>query len=85
MKREKEAATHVKNETDVEGEVVVTFESHPRTQEDIETEEAVKKLTKLKQKKRKLEMEEENLQEEKQALDAEIEEQRAKVHAIAAK
>jgi len=82
MKREKEPANNVKNETDVEGEVVVTFESHPRTQEDIEAEEAVKKLTKLRQEKRKLE---EKQALEKQALDAEIEEQRAKVHAIAAK
>ena len=66
----------IKNENDLENnEVVVTFES-VSTQEDAEE---MRKLSMMKQKKRKLEMEEEQLQEKKQALEAEIEEQKARV------
>ena len=71
---------HVKNEADQENnEVEVTYESHPRTKEAIEAAEAMTKLTVMKQKMRKLEMEERKLQEEKQDLDAQIEEAREQV------
>jgi len=70
---------HVKNENDQENnEVEVTFESHPAA-EAIEARKAVTKLTMLKQKKRKLEMEKMKLQEEMQDLDAKIYEAREQV------
>ena len=64
---------HIKNETDGENnEVTVTYENHPRTQEAIEAAEEMTKLIMMKEKKRRLE-------EEQQALDAKIEEQKARV------
>ena len=66
---------HVKNENDQENnEVEVTFESHPAA-EAIEARKAVTKLTMLKQKKRKLEM-------EMQDLDAKIDEAKEQVAKI---
>ena len=60
----------IKNENDLENnEVVVTFDESVSTQEDAEE---MRKLSMMKQKKRKLEMELEQLQ-------AEIEEQKARV------
>ena len=77
-----EDLNQIKDEHDVENnEIQVTYESHPRTKEAIEAAEEMNKLTMMKQKKRKLEMEKEKIQEEEQALDDEIQEQRAKVMA----